>query len=120
MLKCTKLLTTQAQYETVFTGAFGSLVQHTLVNSFHCNSISFIGTSRVTNIPTVLRREKPVSELSLIGKETLHRAQPEAKHLFCGDYSEVVSGAPVINSFHDMITSQIDIQTIRSQHMSAE
>ena len=66
------------------------------------------------------RKEKPVSELSDIGKENVCRAQLGSKHRFCGNYFEVVSGAPVVNIRHDMITSQLYIHTIRIQHMADE
>ena len=116
-MNCTKVLTTQAQYDTSFTSSFGPLIHHTLINSLHFNSLSVIDTSRVTKIPTIPRRGKPVAELSLIGKENLCRAQLEAECRFYGNDSEVVSGAPVVKIIHDIITSKINIRTIRSQHM---
>ena len=70
--------------------------------------------------PNVPRREKPVSELSLIGKDTLRRAQLKPEGRFCGNDSEVVSGAPVVKIFYDMIILQLNIRTIRIQHMSSE
>ena len=87
VLNCTKLLTTQSQYETEFTGAFGTLIQHTLMNKLCSNSLSVVDTVRVINSPTVPHREKPVSELSDIGKGTLLRAQLEAECRFCGNCS---------------------------------
>ena len=120
VLNCTRLLTTQVQYETSFTGASRPLIQHTLMNSHHFSSISVIDITIITKIPTVPRREKPVAEISLIGKETLIRAQLEAERCFCENDYEVVSSAPVVKSFHDMITSKIDIRNIRSQQMSAD
>ena len=75
VLNCAKLLTTQVNYETAFTGTFGPLVQHTLMKLLICNSISIIETARVTESPTVPCIEKPVSEISLIGEDTLLRAQ---------------------------------------------
>ena len=120
VLNCTKILTTQAQYVTELTGEFGTIIQHTLMNSLRYNSLYVIDTNRVTKRPTVPRIEKPVTELSLIGKETLCREQLKDERCFCGNVSEVVSGAPVVNSCHDMKTLQLDIRTLRSQHMSAE
>ena len=35
VLNCTKILTTQANYETAFTSAFRPLIQHTLINSIY-------------------------------------------------------------------------------------
>ena len=64
VLNCTNILITQVQYETAFTGKFGPLIQHTLMNSLFSDSLSVIDTARVMKIPTVSRREKPVSELS--------------------------------------------------------
>ena len=93
VLNCTKILTTQAKYETEFSGAFGLLIQNTLMNSLCYNSLSVIGTDRVTKIPTVMRREKPVSELSDIGNETPIRTQIEADRRFCGNDYEFISGA---------------------------
>ena len=116
MLKYTKLLKTQSQYETVFTGVFSPLIQHTLMTSLRSDSL-FLYTMSFTKIPTVLFREKPVSELSDIGKETLCRAQLGSERRFCVNDSEVVSGAPVVKSCHDMIMLQLDIHTIRTQHM---
>ena len=75
VLNCTNILITQVQYETAFTGTFGPLIQHTLMNSLISNSISIIETARVTESPTVPCIEKPVSELSMIGEDTLLRAQ---------------------------------------------
>ena len=37
VLNCTKLLTTQVQYDTTFTSEFGSLIQHTLMTSLRSN-----------------------------------------------------------------------------------
>ena len=71
VLNCTNLFTNQAQYGTEFTGAFGPLIHHTLMNSLRFNYLFFIYTSRVTKIPTMLHGEKPLSELILIGKDTL-------------------------------------------------
>ena len=120
VLNCTKLLNTQAQYETAFTGEFGSLIQLALMNSLHFNSISVIDTARVTKSPTVPHRDKPVAGLSIIGKETLRWAQLISEHRFCSNDYEVVSVVPVVKIHHDMITSQLGIRTIRSQHMSAD
>ena len=64
VLGCTKLLTTQAHYESAFTGAFGPLIQHTLITSTSFNSLSIIDNTRVKNIPTVWRGEKPFSDIS--------------------------------------------------------
>ena len=119
LLNCTKILTNQAQYEPSFNGEFGPLIQHNPMNSLRSNPLSVNSTTRVTNIPTVPRREKPVSELSMTEKETLRRAKLESKRRFCRNDSEFVSNAPVVNNHHDMISSQLDICTIRSQHMSA-
>ena len=70
--------------------------------------------------PNVPRREKPVSELSLIGKDTLRWVQLEVERRFCGTNSEVVSDAPVVKSNPDTIMLQLDIRTIKSQHISAD
>ena len=120
VLNCTKLLITQAQYETLFTSAFGSLIQHTLMTSLCSNSLSVIYTTRVTKSPTVPCREKPVSGFSEIVKETLRLEQLQYECRFCGNDSEVVSGAPFVKSRHNIITSQLNIHTISSQHMSNE
>ena len=61
-----------------------------------------------------------MSELSLIGKDTLRWVQLEVERRFCGTNSEVVSDAPVVKICQDMDTPQLNISTIRSQHMSAE
>ena len=61
-----------------------------------------------------------MSEMSPVGEEPLRRAQIESGRRFCGNDYEVVSSAPFTKSRHDMITSQLDIRTIRSQHMSSE
>ena len=114
----TKLLTTQAQYETAFTSAFRPLIQYTLMTPISPNSLSIIDTDIVTNIPTVPRRELPVSELSEIVKETIRWVQLKSKRRFCANDYEVVSGDPVVKSHHYMIASQVDIPTIKSQHMS--
>ena len=60
-----------------------------------------------------------MAELSLIGKDTLHWTKLEVEQRFCGTDSDVISDAPVVNICHDMDTSQLNISTIRSQHMSA-
>ena len=120
MLNCTKFLTTQAQYDTESIGAFDPLIQHTLMNSLHCNSLSISYTDRVTKIPTVPLREKPLAEPSIIGKEILRRYQLKSDFRFCGNDSEVVSGAPVVKSRPGMITSQLNICTTTSQNMSAD
>ena len=117
-MNCTNLFTTQAQYETEFAGTFGPLVQQTLMTLLRSNSLSVIGTTRVTKSPTVTRREKPVSELSEIVKETIRWVQLKSKRRFCANDYEVVSGDPVVKSHHYMIASQVDIPTIKSQHMS--
>ena len=90
------------------------------MNSISSNPLSVIETARVTNIPTVPRRDKPVSELSLIGKDNLRWTELKADHRFCGIDYEAVSGAPVVNSRHDIITLELNIRTIRSQHISAK
>ena len=84
---CTKILTTQAQYYNAFDSALGTRIQHTLMNKLCSNSLSVVDTVRVINSPTVPHREKPVSELSDIGKGTLLRAQLEAECRFCGNCS---------------------------------
>ena len=117
VLKCTKLLTTQVQYDITFTGAFRPLIQHTLMTSLYSNSLSVIDTYRVAKSPIVPRREKLVSEISEIGKETLRWVQLKAGRRFCGNDSEVVSGAPVVKVHHYMIMSQLDICTIRIHYM---
>ena len=63
------------------------------------------------------RKEKLLSGLSEIGKETLCRAKLEAERRLCGNYSAVVSDAPFVKSHHGMIMLQLDMRTIRSQHM---
>ena len=50
VVTCSNLLTTQAQYETVFTGVLGPLIQHNLTNSLFYNSLSVIETAKVTKI----------------------------------------------------------------------
>ena len=119
VLNCTNILTTQAHYDTEFIGALSPLIQHTLMTSLCYNSLSVIDTSRVTKIPTVSRIEKLVSELINFGKETLRRVQLKSERRFCGNYSEVFYGAPVVKSCHNMITSQQYRSNIRSQHISA-
>ena len=119
VLKFTKLLTTQLQYDITFTGAFRPLIQHTLITSLHSNSLSVIDTSRVAKSPIFPRREKPVSEISDNRKETLRQAQLKAHCSFCGNHPGIVSSSPVVKSCHDMIMSQLGIRTIRSQHMSS-
>ena len=73
------------------------------MNSIRFNSLYVIYNARVTKIPTVPRREKPMDDISLIGKETLRWSQLEADCRLCGNDSEVVSGASVTKSRHDMI-----------------
>ena len=119
VLNCTNILTTQAHYDTEFIGALSPLIQHTLMTSLCYNSLSVIDTARVTKIPTVSRIEKLVSELINFGKETLRRVQLKSERRFCGNYSEVFYGAPVVKSCHNMITSQQYRSNIRSQHISA-
>ena len=87
VLNCTKLLTTHAYYDTGFIGALGPLIQHTLMTSLCSNLISVVDSERVTKIPTVKCRDKPVSEISEIGKDTLRQAQLKAKRRFCGNDS---------------------------------
>ena len=79
MLNCTKILTTLAQYETEFNGVFGPLIKHTLMTSLCFNSVYVIETTRVTKIPNVPLRYKPVSGISDIGKDTLCWTQLESK-----------------------------------------
>ena len=76
-----------------------------------------IDTVRFMNIPTVPHREKPVSEISLIGKDTILWAQLESERRLYGNDYEVVFDAPVAKSLHNMIASQIDIRNLRSQQI---
>ena len=89
------------------------------MNSLCYNSLSVIENAIFMKIPTVPRREKPVSEISDNRKETLRQAQLKAHCSFCGNHPGIVSSSPVVKSCHDMIMSQLGIRTIRSQHMSS-
>ena len=53
--------------------------------------------------------DKPLSEIIIIGKEALPQAA-----------SMEMIGAPVVNRFCDIITLQLNIRTISSEHMSSE
>ena len=90
-LNVTKITTTLAQHEQLFSGAFSSLIKGTTMRGLRASQLSVIDLSRVDKKPFLIRKWVDVADLTEIGATARKRALLEGERRFCGNKTEVAS-----------------------------
>jgi hypothetical protein len=116
----TKITTTMSQYETRFTGAFGGLIKGTTMAGLRKETLFVVDLANVTAKPQLPRVEVNVTDLSALGATCRERAILEGERRWCGNTGETLTGADVIITDRELMSSLLDLRTIRCPHLSTE
>jgi hypothetical protein len=72
---------------------------------------------KVTASPVLPVKSKAIADFSAVGKEARNRALLEGERRFCGNNSEVLSGAPVELTSRDKLSLLLDPRTVNCRHL---
>ena len=125
VLNLCRHLTTYAQYETLFVGAYGLLLKQLLLFTLRkahepggsVMLIDFGAMSRDTRIKNLPRVSVPVSTFTQEGKTCLQRALLEAEFRFCGNQTPAsqppgwLTGRPVVDDDRELLATILDPRT---------
>ena len=119
VLNVTKITTTLAQHEHLYTGAFGGLIKRTTMAGLRSDTLNVIDLTRVNKTSKLPRIAVPVSELTELGLTARMRATLEGERRMCGNTTEEVTGAEVILNGRELMASLLDLRTIRVQFLTS-
>ena len=119
VLNITKVSTTLAQHEGLYTGAFAGLVKGTVMTALRAPTIAVIDLDQVTTAPKLPRISKNVREMTMIGKEVRLRALIEGERRFCGNKTDnLIHTAEAVMSDRELLATVLDLRTFGCAHLS--
>jgi hypothetical protein len=119
VLAVTKVTGCIAQFEQHFTGAYPALVKLTAMHNLRKPTLMVANLGDIGKSPRLPRIEVATeSAFSPEGKECLERAKLEGERRFCGNTSEVLTGAPIVLSDRDLKAALLDLRTRACSHLS--
>ena len=115
------LLVQLAQFESLYTGAYGPLILGATYRKLTATHISVIDAPNVTKKLPVPRTAKAVSELSTISQEMLRRTVLEFQRRYCGNTTEtVIDGLPLIIGDRELVVTYLDLRTLGASHLTSQ
>jgi hypothetical protein len=112
VLSITQVLTKMAQYEELYTAAYGPIIKLLTYKKLTAQTISVIAAEQVTASPKPPRVDRPVDDLTPAGKECLERAVIEFQRRFMGNTGDTreVDGELEIND-RQLAAILLDVRT---------
>ena len=120
VLNITKITTSLSQHENLYTGAFGGLIKDTTMAGLRSNTIHVIDVKRVTSSPHLPRAPIDVASLTDLGSKCRMRATLEGERRWCGNKEEELTGAGVIITERELVSSLLDLRTIGVPHLDRQ
>ena len=110
-----------AQFESLFTGAYGPLILGATYKKLTATHISVIDGPNVTKQLPLPRISKAVLEFSPVSREMLRRTVLEFQRRYCGNTTEtVVDGLNLVIGDRELVVTYLDLRTVGASHLTSE
>lgn len=120
ILDITKTMSTLAQSEAIFLGAYGPVLKSMTLKRLRKEEVSIIDIGAVCAAqPTPIRKKVAEVDLSEAGRTALHRARLEAERRWCDNTTEVVHNTKPLMSERERIAILLDLRTLKASCFSA-
>jgi len=106
-----------SQTEKKFTVVLGYPLKNSALTQLRKPHLSVIKLSDVDARTTLKREDILLEDLSEVGLETMRRCNLEGERRFCGNVTEDVTGAPLIMSTREKLSTVLDLRTCRLEHV---
>ena len=125
VLVISKVLTTTAQFEKPFTGAWPNIAKAQVQSKLFAETIDVFDPLKAYHGEDLPRLARKVEELGEVGKEALRRAQLEFQRRYCGNETEIVDEDKttvehIETSDRELLASLLDMRTLNCVHLSKE
>jgi len=106
------------QTEKKFTAVLGYPLKKEALTQLRSPHLSVIKLSDVDARTTLKREDILLENLSEVGLETKRRCELEAERHWCGNVTEDITGAPLVMSTREQLSTVLDLRTCRLVHVN--
>ena len=118
VLNVTKIVSTLSQYESLYTGAFKTLLKISIFHRLRSGKLQVVDINQVTKSPTVIRTWININELSDVGEECVRRCLLEGERRWCGNKTEILNNSAPVIGHRELLSTLLDIRTVKCHHLT--
>ena len=118
VLNVTKIVSTLSQYESLYTGAFKTLLKLSIFHRLRSGKLQVVDVHQVNKSPTVIRTWININEFSDVGEECVRRCLLEGERRWCGNKTEILNNSAPVIGHRELLSTLLDIRTVKCHHLT--